>query len=98
MEIWTWYGIQQEWKVLLVYLHHEPHSSGPFDVQLVYEDMHQESGSYQCKRICKRIRDMDTNMAVDMRDKSVYIPAFRPREISQSTSLRNIQRNSVITS
>jgi len=33
--------------VLHVYLHCEPHSSGPFDMQLVYEDMPQESGSYQ---------------------------------------------------
>jgi len=47
--------------MLHVYLHREPHSSGPFDMQLVYEDMPQESGSYQssssyqCKRICKRI-------------------------------------------
>jgi len=41
-----------------VYLHREPHSSGPYDTQLVYEDMPQESGSYQCKRICKQIRDM----------------------------------------
>jgi len=56
-----------------VYLHREPHSSGPFDMQLVYEDMPQESGSYQCKWICKQIRDMETNMAVNMGDKSVYI-------------------------
>jgi len=80
-------------QLLHVYLHREPHSSGPFDMQLVYEDIPQESGSYQCKRICKRIRDMDTNMAVDMGDKSVYIRAFKPREISQSTSLRSIQSN-----
>jgi hypothetical protein len=52
-----------------------------------------QSGSYQCKRICKRIRDMDTNMAVDMGDKSVYIRAFWPRKISQSTSLSSIQSN-----
>jgi len=39
-----------------------------------------QSGSYQCKRICKRIRDLDTNMAVDMRNKSVYIRAFWPQE------------------
>jgi hypothetical protein len=32
--------------------------------------------------------DMETNMAVNMGDKSVYIRAFRPREISQLTSLR----------
>jgi hypothetical protein len=38
-----------------VYLHCEPHCSGLFDMQLVYEDMPQESGSYQCKRMCKRI-------------------------------------------
>jgi len=38
-------------------------------MQLVYEDMPQESVSYQCKRI----RDMETNMAVNMGDKSVYI-------------------------
>ena len=52
-------------------------------MQLVYEDMPQESGSYQCKRICKRIRDMETNIAVNMGDKSVYTQAFWPREISQ---------------
>jgi len=56
-----------------------------------------QSGSYQCKRICKRIRDMDTNMAVDMGDKSIYIRAFWPREISQSTSLRSIQSNRLLT-
>jgi len=27
----------------------ETHSSGPFDIQLVYEDMPQESGPYQCR-------------------------------------------------
>jgi len=37
--------------------------------------------------------DMETNMAVIMGDKSVYIRAFGPREISQSTSLRSIQNN-----
>jgi len=40
--------------LLHVYLHREPHCSGPFDMQLVYEDMPQESGSYQCKRMSKR--------------------------------------------
>jgi hypothetical protein len=35
--------------LLHVYLHREPHSSGPFDMQLVYEDMPQECGSYQCR-------------------------------------------------
>jgi len=65
-------------------------------MQLVYEDMPQESGSYQCKRICKRIRDMETNMAVNMGDKSVYIYGpSGPREISQSTSLRSIQSNRI---
>jgi len=34
-------------RVLHVYLHREPHCPGPFDMQLVYEDMPQESGSYQ---------------------------------------------------
>ena len=38
--------------------------------------------------------DMDTNMAADIGVKSVYIRAFRPREISQSTSLSSIQSNS----
>jgi hypothetical protein len=52
-----------------------------------------QSGSYQCKRICKRIRDIDTNMAVDMGNKSVYIRAFRPGAISQSMSLISIQSN-----
>jgi len=33
---------------------------------------------------------MDTNMAVDMGKKSVYIRAYRPREISQSISLIRI--------
>jgi len=37
--------------------------------------------------------DMETNMDVDIGDKSVYIRAFWPREISQSTSLRSIQSN-----
>jgi len=37
--------------------------------------------------------DMETNMAVNMGDKSVYIRAFWPREISQSTSLRSFQSN-----
>jgi len=37
---------------------------------------------------------METNMAVNMGDKSVYIRAFWLREISQSTSLRSIQSNS----
>jgi len=37
--------------------------------------------------------DMETNMDMDMGVKSVYIRAFRPREISQSTSLRSIQSN-----
>jgi hypothetical protein len=32
-------------------------------------------------------------MAVNMGDKSVYIPVFWPREISQSTRLRSIQSN-----
>jgi hypothetical protein len=57
--------------LLHVYLHREPHGSGTFDMLLVYEDMPQESGSYQCKRICKRIRDRETNMAVNMGDNSV---------------------------
>jgi len=37
--------------------------------------------------------DMETNIDVDIEDKSVYIRAFRPREDSQSTSLRSIQSN-----
>jgi len=39
--------------------------------------------------------DMETNMDMDMDMgvKSVYMRAFRPREISQSTSLRSIQSN-----
>jgi len=48
-ELWTCYGTQQEGEVLHVYLLREPHSLGPFDMQLVYEDMPQESGSYQCR-------------------------------------------------
>jgi hypothetical protein len=36
-------------RVLHVYLHREPHCPGLFDMQLVYEDMPQESGSYQCR-------------------------------------------------
>ena len=35
--------------MLHVYLYREPHSSGPFDMQLVYEDMPQECGLYQCR-------------------------------------------------
>jgi hypothetical protein len=37
--------------------------------------------------------DMETNMAENMGDKSVYIRVFWPREISQSRSLRSIQSN-----
>jgi hypothetical protein len=37
--------------------------------------------------------DIDTDMDMDIGDKSVYIRAFRPREINQSTSLRSIQSN-----
>jgi hypothetical protein len=37
--------------------------------------------------------DMETNMAENMGDKSVYIRAFWPREINQS-SQRSIQSNS----
>ena len=37
--------------------------------------------------------NMETNTAEDMGDKSVYLRAFWPREISQSTSLRSIQSN-----
>jgi len=37
-------------------------------------------------------------MAENMGDKSVYIRAFWPREISQSTSLRSIQSNGGIYS
>jgi len=37
--------------------------------------------------------DMETNMAENMGDKSVYIRAFWPREISQSASLSSIQSN-----
>jgi len=39
--------------------------------------------------------DMETNMAVNMGVKSVYIRAFWPREISQSTSQRSIQSNKI---
>jgi len=35
-------------------------------------------------------------MAVDMGDKSVYIRAFWPREISKSTCLRSIQSNTTV--
>jgi len=34
--------------------------------------------------------DMETNMDVDIGDKSEYIQAFWPREDSQSESLRSI--------
>jgi len=37
--------------------------------------------------------DMEMNMDMDMRVKSVHIRAFRPREISQSTSQKSIQSN-----
>ena len=40
--------------------------------------------------------DMETNMNVDIGDKSVYIRAFRPRDDSQSTSLSSIQSNTVV--
>jgi hypothetical protein len=36
-------------EVLHVYLNPEPHCSGPFDMQLMYEDMPQQSGKYQCR-------------------------------------------------
>jgi hypothetical protein len=49
-----------------------------FDIQLVYKNTPQESGSYLCKQICKQIRDMDINWAVDMRDKFIYMYAFWP--------------------
>jgi hypothetical protein len=41
-------------------LHREPHCLGPFDMQLVYEDMPQECGSYLCRaaHICA---NRDTN-------------------------------------
>jgi hypothetical protein len=32
--------------------------------------------------------DIDTDMDMDIGDKSIYIRAFWPREISQSTSLK----------
>jgi len=38
------------------------HCSGPFDTQLVYEDMPQESGSYLCKRIYNPTRSKTGNM------------------------------------
>jgi hypothetical protein len=37
--------------------------------------------------------DMETNMDMDMGVKSVYIRAFRPREISKSISQSSIQGN-----
>jgi len=40
-------------------------------MQLVYEDMPQESGSYQSKRICRWIY-METNITMDMGVKSVF--------------------------
>jgi len=40
--------------------------------------------------------DIETNMNVDIGDKSVYIRAFRPRDDSQSTSLSSIQSNTVV--
>jgi hypothetical protein len=93
-------------RVLHVYLHREPHCSGPFDMQLVYEDMPQESGSYQCRaahiraeRLISVQTDVQADIAMDtdMGVRSVYIRAFRPREISQSTSLSSIQSNSVLS-
>jgi len=71
-------------------------------MQLVYEDMPQESGSYQCRAAHISVQmdeqteiDMETNMDVDIGDKSVYIRAFWPREDNKSTSLRSIQSNRV---
>jgi hypothetical protein len=62
-------------------------------MQLVYEDMPQESGSYQCRAAhisAERLIsvqtdeqaeiDMETNMDENIGDKSVYIRAFWPRE------------------
>jgi hypothetical protein len=55
--------------LLHVYLHRERHCSGPFDMQLVYENMPQESGSYQCRtahinaeRLISVQTDMQTNI------------------------------------
>jgi hypothetical protein len=60
-------------------------------MQLVYEDMPQESGSYQSKRICRWIY-METNITMDMGVKSVF-HELRPSrdQSSPSTSLSSIQ-------
>jgi hypothetical protein len=61
-------------------------------MQLVYEDMPQESGSYQCRAAhisAERLISVQTDMQadidmktnMDMGVKSVYIWAFGPREI-----------------
>jgi len=51
--------------LLQVYLHREPHCSDPFDMQFVYEDMPQESGSYQCRAAHIVQTDMQTNINID---------------------------------
>jgi len=78
-----------------MYLHREP------QVRLIWS---------WCRRICLRRAahinaeqlisvqtDVQTDIDMDtiMEVKSVYIRAFKPREISQSTSLRSIQSNKV---
>ena len=79
--------------MLYVYLHREPHSSGPFDMQLVYEDMPQESDSYQCRAAHISATDMQTDKrygdeyGCEYR-RQVCIYTLWPREISQSTSLK----------
>jgi len=42
--------------------------------------------------------DMDIDIDIDIRVKFVHIRAFRPREISQSTSLSTIHSNNSVAS
>jgi len=52
------------------------------------------SGSKRAAHINETDMDMDMDMDMDIGDKSVYIRAFWPREISQPT---NLSRSKVIT-
>jgi len=69
-------------------------------MQLVYEDCLRSAARISAERLIsvqtdeQTEIDMETNTAVNMGDKSVYIYGpSAPREISQSTSLRSVKIN-----
>ena len=82
-------------QALHVYLHRKPHYSDSFDMQLVYEDTPQESGSDQCRAAHinangyangNRYGDecgygYRSQVCIDIGVKSVYIRTFGPPEI-----------------